>query len=368
MGKLPESVCFYCADQNTHRDRSRGITRYTLGLLSHLRDTKQIKLAALTSRSSVALPDGIEQHTLPFRTDHLIGRLAADHLHSFFAKKGPGEIWHYPKGFLPLGPQVKSKKVGTVADVMIQFDADHHPESRSRAAFTYWIAVLKHSVAAFDLILTYTDFSRRAIQEFCDRYKLRCPPIVVTYLGVEIEGGNEVRAGQKGDYVVHLASKLPYKATSWLLEQWAALTERRTDLPVLKLVGDLDTRATALFSRMKNVSLEPSLPRPQLEELIANARALLLPSEIEGFGIPAVEAYLLGTPVAFARETSLEEVVGESPGGFQREPDSFQTALATVLNMERDAIEKKAVELERRFHWNDTVRRTLEAYQVVASL
>lgn len=363
MGKLPESVCFYCADQNTHRDRSRGITRYTLGLLSHLRDTKQIKLAALTSKSSVALPDGIEQQTLPFRSDHLFGRLAADHLHPFFAKKGGGEIWHYPKGFLPLGPQIKSKKVGTVADVMLQFDADHHPESRSRAAFIYWIAVLKHSIAEFDLILTYTDFSRRAIEEFCDRYKLKCPPIVVTYLGVEIERAGQARPAQKGNYVVHLASKLPYKATSWLLEQWGALAQGESDLPTLNLVGDLDPRATALFSKMKNVSLEPSLPRSDLEELIANARALLLPSEIEGFGIPAVEAYLLGTPVAFARETSLEEVVGDSPGGFHRELDSFHAALTNVLKMDRAAIEKKGAELRLRFNWNDTVRQTLAAYR-----
>jgi glycosyltransferase involved in cell wall biosynthesis len=191
---------------------------------------------------------------------------------------------------------------------------------------------------------------------------------VVTHLGVEIERAGQARATQKGDYVVHLASKLPYKATSWLLEQWSTLGQRESDLPELKLVGDLDPRASAQFSKMNNVCLESSLPRPQLEELIANARALLLPSEIEGFGIPAVEAYLLGTPVAFARETSLEEVVGESPGGFHRDLDSFHAALANVLNMDRGAIEKKGAELKLRFNWNDTVRRTLEAYQLAMDL
>src|ERR1700732_1972240 len=132
------SVFFYCADQNPHRDRSRGITRYTYGLLSHLDDSKLLSLAAVVSKSSFALPDGIKQFSLPFKTDNLAGRLVADHLHGLIGPRIRADIWHYPKGFLPIGPQVKSKRVGSVADVMIQFDADNHPDSRSRLAFTYW--------------------------------------------------------------------------------------------------------------------------------------------------------------------------------------------------------------------------------------
>jgi glycosyltransferase involved in cell wall biosynthesis len=133
---------------------------------------------------------------------------------------------------------------------------------------------------------------------------------------------------------------------------------------MLRLIGDLDDRATALFSKMTNVSLLPSVPRAQLEELISKARALLLPSEIEGFGIPAVEAYLLGTPVAYARETALEEIVGPgSPGGFDRNRAAFEHALAEVLNMDRVAVEAKGAQLKRRYNWHDCVQRTLEAYR-----
>jgi len=360
------SVCFYCADQNPPRDRSRGITFYTYGLLSHLRDAKSVELTALVSKSSFAIPDGIERLTLPFRTDHVAGRLLGDHFHPLIVPRDVAEIWHYPKGFLPAGLHVHARKVGTIADVMIQFDADHHPESRSKLAFTYWLWMLRHSIRTLDLILTVSEFSKRAILEFCDRHRLSCPPIIVTYEGVEIFTPLEELPRTKENYVVHLASRLSYKATTWLLEQWLSLAESRKDLPELRLVGDLDSRGAVIFSKMTNVSLVPPLPRSKLEELIAKAWALLLPSEIEGFGIPAVEGYLLGTPVAYARETALEEILGsDSPGGFYRQRDSLEAALTETLNLDRASVEKKAASLKQRYNWDDCVRRTLEAYSLV---
>ena len=364
MNKFPGTVCYYCADQNTHRDRSRGISRYTLGLLSHLRDSKGLNLVAVTSKSSIEIPSGIERISLPFKSDHLFGRLAADHFHPLILPKVHADIWHYPKGFLPYGRQVRAKRVGTIADVMLQHDADHHPESRSHFAFTYWLGVLKHSIKNLDLILTVSEFSKRSILEFGHRHQLNCPPIVVTYQGVTVSKEVEPGSIGKQDYVVHLASKLSYKATTWLLEQWSSLAESRKDLPELRLVGDLDTRGAAIFSKMANVSLVPSLPRPQLEDLIAKARALLLPSEIEGFGIPAVESYLLGTAVAYARGTALEEIVGiGSPGGFERDRDSLAFALLDVLAMERSFVIAKGDQLRLKYNWADCVQRTLEAYQ-----
>lgn len=365
MTDLP-SVCFYCADQNPTRDRSRGITHYTYGLISQLRDDRSVALKALVSKSSFAIPVGIERFTLPLRTDHLSGRLVGDHFHPLLMPQIVADIWHYPKGFLPGGFQVKAKRVGTVADVMLQFDFDHHPESRPKLAFIYWLWMLKHSVQSLDLILTVSEFSKRAIVEFSHRHNLKCPPIVVTYEGVTVS--KEVEAGSIGkqDYVVHLASKLSYKASTWLLEQWLSLAESGKDLPELRLVGDLDARGAAIFSKMTNVSLVPPLPKPQLEDLIAKARALLLPSEIEGFGIPAVEAYLLGTPVAYARETALEEIVGsESPGGFYRDRDSFEVGLTEALNLAPVAVKNRAEVFKQRYNWADCIRRTLDAYRLV---
>lgn len=60
------------------------------------------------------------------------------------------------------------------------------------------------------------------------------------------------------------------------------------------------------------------LPRDMLFRLIRSARAVLFPSLYEGFGLPALEALQLGTPVISSNTASLPEVVGE--GGLLVDP------------------------------------------------
>jgi glycosyltransferase involved in cell wall biosynthesis len=60
------------------------------------------------------------------------------------------------------------------------------------------------------------------------------------------------------------------------------------------------------FYRLEYVS------RSMLVTLIRGARAVLFPSLYEGFGLPVLEAMLLGTPVVTSRTSSLPEVAGDA--------------------------------------------------------
>lgn len=60
------------------------------------------------------------------------------------------------------------------------------------------------------------------------------------------------------------------------------------------------------------------LPRDMLFRLVRSARAVLFPSLYEGFGLPALEAIQLGTPVIGSVTGSVPEVVGE--GGLLVDP------------------------------------------------
>jgi glycosyltransferase involved in cell wall biosynthesis len=221
-------------------------------------------------------------------------------------------------------------------------------------------------VRKFDLIITVSEFSKRSILEFADRYRIEAPPIYVTYQGSTIlPSVNSDRSSR--NYVLHFASKAPHKKTNWLLQEWGRLQASGVSLPPLRLIGDLDFAGRAVAEGLRNIVASEFVDRQEIGNTIGNALALILPSEIEGFGLPALEAYYCETPVVYVAGTAVEEVLGLSaPGGFRLDDNSFSVALHEALALDTSKISEKRVELEQRFSWSDSINRTIEAYQNVA--
>jgi glycosyltransferase involved in cell wall biosynthesis len=64
--------------------------------------------------------------------------------------------------------------------------------------------------------------------------------------------------------------------------------------------------------KKKKIMLLPYAPFPLLVSMIRGAKAVLFPSLYEGFGLPILEAMLLGTPVLTSLEGSTPEVAGDA--------------------------------------------------------
>ena len=105
-----------------------------------------------------------------------------------------------------------------------------------------------------------------------------------------------------------------------------------------------------------------------LQAAYRSARALILPSEIEGFGLPALEAYYLGTPVCFVRGTSVEEVLGVATckGGFSLDqPESLFSALAEVMRMSPGEVRECGLKLREVYAAEKVVERMMAVFQQV---
>jgi len=76
------------------------------------------------------------------------------------------------------------------------------------------------------------------------------------------------------------------------------------------------------------------LPRETLFRLIRSARAVLFPSLYEGFGLPALEAIQLGTPVISSNTASLPEVVGG--GGLLVDPYDTDAITGALRQIDQD--------------------------------
>lgn len=81
----------------------------------------------------------------------------------------------------------------------------------------------------------------------------------------------------------------------------------------LKLLDAMAARPAGRRDRRRGRVIQiPYAPFALLVSLIRGARAALFPSLYEGFGLPVLEAMLLGTPVLCADTASLPEVAGDA--------------------------------------------------------
>jgi glycosyltransferase involved in cell wall biosynthesis len=119
-------------------------------------------------------------------------------------------------------------------------------------------------------------------------------------------------------YFVQCGTLEPRKNHLMTLHVWRELIARHgQDAPKLVIVGargwenenivDLLERCAALRGHVLEVS---GLRTPSLVRLMRSARALLMPSFAEGYGLPLVEALAVGTPVIASDIAVFREIAG----------------------------------------------------------
>jgi glycosyltransferase involved in cell wall biosynthesis len=100
---------------------------------------------------------------------------------------------------------------------------------------------------------------------------------------------------------------------------------------------------------------------------MAQARALIFPSEYEGFGLPPFEALCLGTPAIYARTAATAEVLCGTPGGYDStDEQSFRKAFDEALRLSDEDLQRLQSRLRDRYSWVKVGQRTLEVYRSLA--
>jgi glycosyltransferase involved in cell wall biosynthesis len=134
----------------------------------------------------------------------------------------------------------------------------------------------------------------------------------------------------------------------------AKLAAAPRELPLV-LVGQ--TRPWA--HELPGVILTGRVSDDQLAAIYSGAHALVLPSEDEGFGLPAVEALACGTPVVACASPALREVLGGR--ATLVEPGDMKALLEAADSARRPAPSALA------WSWEDAARATWQAYERAAA-
>jgi glycosyltransferase involved in cell wall biosynthesis len=174
-------------------------------------------------------------------------------------------------------------------------------------------------------------------------------------------------------YVLYVGGLSPHKRVAALVKafgQVAADPRHRGLGLVLAGPGDLDTfrsddagMAAALNSlgeRRRRVVHTGFVPDATLAALYRGAACIVLPSIVEGFGLPALEAMACGAPVLAARTDALQEVCADAVQYFD-DVERLDESLARLLSDEPRRAQLRAAgpQRARGFSWDEAARRWL---------
>jgi len=120
-------------------------------------------------------------------------------------------------------------------------------------------------------------------------------------------------------YILFPGGDAPSKNARRAVLSFAELCRLKPGLPHKLVVLGIPPRSHARFARLasragvgERVELMPFVPAARLAELHHGADAVFFPSLYEGFGIPALEAMVAGTPLVCSDRTSLPEIAGRA--------------------------------------------------------
>jgi alpha-1,6-mannosyltransferase len=100
--------------------------------------------------------------------------------------------------------------------------------------------------------------------------------------------------------------------------------------------------------------------RARLAQIVASADVALAPSPFETFGLAALEALACGTPVVAVDRGAVGELVGD--GGLVVPRAALASAVATVLDGDREQQRRVARRRAEQFSWAATTQRLLDLY------
>ncbi len=254
-------------------------------------------------------------------------------------------------------PPVRAKKIGLLHDLGFLAYPRMYPGS---------VGKLKRNTnylcRASDYIVTVSYSIKKEIKDF---YQINSQKIKVIYSGVEACFRQKPNVRQK-PYFLFVGSFKPQKNLPFLLDAFAKMNDKSLKLFLVGsnywIPSDLLTR----FSKLnKQIRLLNFVSDSRLAQLYRNATALIVPSLVEGFCLPVVEAMASGCPVITTSAGALPEIVGKA--GILVAPGDLVGLVRAMQQMRQMTVRKKYQKLglvrSRQFNWSLFAQKIYDLYE-----
>jgi glycosyltransferase involved in cell wall biosynthesis len=288
------------------------------------------------------------------------------------------QLYHSPADLVPLG--LECPYVVTLHDLMWieapRLASAFLPVRVANAAWYRWN--IGRAVEGAAHVISISEATRSAIERV---YPEALPKLTVIHHGLDHAHYAAAQAAPRtalepwlpaGDeYSLIVGQGSPYKNHAGMLR---AFVEATRDRPKHKLVlirrfSRVDFEMQALLRRPEVSAKLIAIPFVDDDLLLSfyrHARMLLFASHYEGFGLPALEAMALGTPVLASTAPAVLEVTGDA--ALHAEPADHADLVAKIRQLDRDQALRAALIAAgtahvRKFSWDRAADRTLDVYR-----
>lgn len=202
--------------------------------------------------------------------------------------------------------------------------------------------------------------------ELVSHYKAKESKIEVIYEGFDplISENSVNETLVSNNYILYVGNAYPHKNVGNLLKAYESIREK-TDVELV-CVGRDDFFYKKLEKGQSGVHFLHGVDDSTLFSYYTNARLLIVPSLMEGFGLPLLEAMSLSCPVVSSDTPALREVGGD--GAFYVDAKSPKEIAAAVEKVLADktlqaSLRKKGLARSMQFSWEKCIDETLKVYE-----
>ena len=357
-------------------ERNAGAGTYASALLpALLAVAPELRLTAFVGRDVPRMlltspwSDEVEWVQMPVTTKTPLHVAAQATVLPVAARRKRLDVLHSPaNGGPPITPGVA--RVVTLLDLIWLHQREHWDSPTAMRKLAFFSRI---SARSAHRVITISGSAR---DDLVANFDLPHDKIDVAPLGVKVPepaaAPQDLRERlQLGDdpIVLCVAQKRPYKNLGVLIRAMSELGDQSGTLvlPGAPTAHEAELRSLAetlgVADRMRFLGW---LSEADLDGLYRVATCFVLPSLIEGFGLPVLEAMARDVPVACSNRPALPEVVGEAAILFDPEDQSAVTA-ATRRLLTDDDLRSRLVGLGRErvrlFPWERTAEATVASYR-----
>jgi len=267
--------------------------------------------------------------------------------------------------------KAKGRLVATVHDLAVS----HFPETMEASTRQALERNLDATLAKATALVTVSETVR---QELIADKEIRRDKIRAIHSGPgnPPDGSKAIAALPTGEpFVLFVGTLEPRKNLRTLLDAWELLHRQVADPPVLVLCGRLGWKSESLEDSIRRAQAAGRVralgyvESAELATWYRGALAVALPSLYEGFGLPAVEAMAVGTPLILSDIPVLREVAGDAALYVEAEDaEAWAEAVERLLTdgSLRTELSNAGLARSHLFDWDRAASQLVEVFKNAA--